>query len=119
MRREQRQGLHHRVAGTQRLALDDPRDAAIRHAVPHLLRSVADHHAQALGLEPPRRVQDMGQQRPARERMQHLGNVGMHPLALAGGEDDNLQWGSSRLHGVLEGQTKRAGSDPCPHVLRL
>ena len=42
-------------------------------------------------LEPARGVENVGEQRAAGQRMQDLGQVGEHPLALAGGEDDDLQ----------------------------
>jgi hypothetical protein len=39
-----------------------------------------------------RRIDDMRDERLAGERMQHLGQVGMHALALAGRENDDIHW---------------------------
>ena len=38
-----------------------------------------------------RRVEHVGQQRSPGQRHQHLGTVGIHPLALAGSENDDVQ----------------------------
>ena len=43
----------------------------------------------AVGLERPTRRQHVAEQGPAEQRVQHLGQVGLHPLALARGEHDH------------------------------
>ena len=55
------------------------------------------HHADLLRLERGGAVQHMLHQRPARQRMQHLGLVGKHARAFAGSEDDDVQ----RVHVVV------------------
>jgi hypothetical protein len=75
---------------------------------------VADDHAQARG-RGGARFDHVGEQRPPGERVQDLGQVGVHALALAGGQDDDLQWG-----GGSHAETEKKGQGfPCPYVLRL
>ncbi len=40
----------------------------------------------------PRGVEHMAEQRPSAQRLQHLGQAGVHALALARREDDHRQW---------------------------
>jgi hypothetical protein len=39
-------------------------------------------------------IEDVAEQGAAGERMQHLGPLGLHPGALAGGEDDDVERGA-------------------------
>ena len=52
-------------------------------------RAVAGDEDGALGLERAGGGEGVGEQRRGGERVQHLGQVGVHPRALAGGEHDD------------------------------
>ena len=57
---------------------------------PHLLRLVADHEADALGAQGVGGARDVLDQGQAGEGVQHLGPVGPHAGAAAGGKDDDV-----------------------------
>ena len=91
-----------RVAGAElRLLLrpDADRGCGERPRAP--LAAMAVDHADALRLQSCARRRDMREQRLAGQRMQHLGQVRMHALALAGGEDDDVH--ADALHGGSHG----------------
>ena len=87
-----RHRLHHRVARAVLLGLQDPADVGALEGLEHLLAAVAVHHAGGRGLEAAGGVEHVPEQRPARERLQHLGQVRFHALALAGGQDHDGEW---------------------------
>jgi len=47
-----------------------------------------------------RRIEHVCEHRPTANGMQHLGQGGLHPRALAGGKDDNVQIGRAHLFTV-------------------
>jgi hypothetical protein len=53
-----------------------------------LLAARADHHHGALGAEAVDGGEEMLEHRPPGDRVKHLVEIGLHPRALAGGEDD-------------------------------
>ena len=61
----------------------------------HLLAAVAINHVDHRRIQPPGRQHYMLEQGAPRKTMQYLGQAGLHPLALACGEDDDVQ----RSHG--------------------
>ena len=88
---EQRHRLHHRVAGAKLRLLPDPGHISIGgKGLAHALPAMAVDDNNARRLERTRRGDDMRQQRHAGKLVQHLGKVGVHALALAGGEDDDI-----------------------------
>jgi hypothetical protein len=58
-----------------------------------VLAAMAHDHAQAPRLQFPRGIQDVCEKGLSRERMQDLGQVREHPLALARRQDDDLEHG--------------------------
>ena len=46
-------------------------------------------HMQAFGSKGARAIEQMTQHWPARQRLQHFRQTGMHAFALAGGQNDN------------------------------
>ena len=64
--------------------------------VADLVGRVADHDHDRLGPGPPRRVDDVADHRPAAHLVQDLGLFRLHPLALAGGQDDR-DWSVHRV----------------------
>jgi len=68
-----RQRLHHRVAGAELRLLDGERDVGGLEHVGHCRAAMAVNHAQRVGRQTARRVDDMGQQRFAGQWMQDLG----------------------------------------------
>ena len=87
-------GLHDRVTGAQLRILQDPVNAAGLvdggKGVAYAFAAMAVDDADALRRQFLRRVDDVGKQRLACKRMQHLGQVRMHPLSLAGSEYDDI-----------------------------
>ncbi|GGM25440.1 hypothetical protein GCM10011608_07860 [Micromonospora sonchi] len=56
---------------------------------PDLVRAVPDHHHRALRRERLGRTERVTEQCPAEQWVQHLGQRGLHPLALTGGKYDD------------------------------
>ncbi len=77
------------MPGAQLLGLQHPVNPAVREGLAHALAAMAVNHMDRRGIERARRVDDMGQQRPAGQRLQHLRQVARHALALACGQDDD------------------------------
>src|SRR5712691_7527513 len=87
---EMRHGLHHRVARAELRVLPDPDRSVFSHGLAHGLAAVAVDDADDLRRQALRRVDDMRDERPAGETMQHLGRIRLHALAETGGEDDDI-----------------------------
>ena len=85
------------VEGNELAILDGEGHVGRRHPGAHLVRAVADDDAQARGPERARGVQHVLEQGPAREPVQDLGQVREHALALARGQDDDLEHGPGAL----------------------
>ena len=100
-----------RVAGPELLLLDG--DHGVRRDLGEVrldLRPlVPDHRDDADRLDGPRGGQDVPDHGAARDRVQHLHGLGLHPGAPAGGEDD---------HGDARGaHAPRVGVEPTSLVL--
>ena len=80
---EQRQRLLHRVAGAELLLLHGELDVRRRYCLPHGFGAMTDHHDQTCGLERACSVDDMSEERPAGQGMEHLGKRGPHALTGA------------------------------------
>ena len=80
---------HHGVAGAKLLGLQGELDArpAVQRRL-HQFRPVADHHDHAADAAFGQGVEHVMDHRPAADREQHLGQLGLHPRSLAGGQDD-------------------------------
>src|SRR5437867_12435794 len=85
-----RGGLHQRVAGTELRLLYDPDDAVLPDGPAHELAAVAINDADELRRESFRGIENVCEQRPARQAMQHLGRARMHALARTRGENDDI-----------------------------
>jgi hypothetical protein len=81
------------VAGATLFSLVDPLDRLAGKSLFDLLTAMAVHHAQFTRTQGPRRAEHMGQQGPAGQRVQYLGEVGTHTLALTGSEYDDSDVG--------------------------
>ena len=53
--------------------------------------AMSNHHGDAVGLQAGCAIQHMREHWPARDLMQHLGQIGLHALAHAGSQNDNVQ----------------------------
>ena len=84
------QRLGKRMPGTQLRLLHGPRNIGRIEGRPHHFAAMAENHDQPDWSERTRGIDHMLGQRLAGDRVQHLGQIGMHPLALTGGEDDDL-----------------------------
>ena len=73
------------------LGLEVPADVAPCDSGAHLVRAMAMDHVDRIGTEGARRRNDMREERPARQRLQHLRQVARHALSLAGGQDDDRE----------------------------
>jgi len=81
-----------------------------REVVHHPRRLVAHHRHQALGGEEAGGVEDVVHHRPAVDRMEDLGEGGLHPRPLAGGEKDHAGGhGWARLAGRKIGREGGGG----------
>ena len=85
---ELRLGLEHRMGGAELLVLDDEVAAARLDQPLDLVAPGADDDDLARRAEPLEHAHEMVEHRPAGDRVEHLVDVGHHPCALAGGEDD-------------------------------
>ena len=86
-----RQRLLHRVAGAELLGLQDPFDLRLGEGGAHLLGAVAMDHDDLARRERARRVEHVREQRPPGERVQDLGQLRAHALALTRGENDDFE----------------------------
>ena len=84
MPRRLRQG----VAGAALLGLEHPGEVVAGDLLAHPLGAVADDDEEARAAGGARRVHHPGEERPAGDAMEHLGERRAHALPLAGGEDD-------------------------------
>ena len=100
--------LMHGMAGAELFRLMHHLRADRRDGRLHLLAPRADHHHGARRLQRGDARQQVQQHRPPRERVKHLVQVGFHPRAIAGGEDD----GGNRS--VVHAERFRIGSLPFP-----
>jgi hypothetical protein len=85
-----RHGLLHGVSGAELLGLKHPFDLRVREGSAYLLCAVAVHHDDPVRRHRARRGEHVRKQRPACERMQDLGQLRTHALALARGEYDDF-----------------------------
>ena len=92
---ERGQRLLQCVAGAELRLLADPLDAFRGDGVAHRLPAVPIDDDRPRRSKVASAVQHVGQQRATPERVQHLGQVGAHALALPGCQDDHI-------HGVEE-----------------
>jgi hypothetical protein len=85
------QRLHHRMAGAELPLLQ--REGHVRGGefLAHAIGPVAHDDAEPRGMQFPGCAEDVGQQRLACKGMEDLRKVRMHALALAGGQDDDLE----------------------------
>ena len=88
--REVRHRLLYCVAGPELLGLQHPLDVGVGERSAHRLGAVAVDHDHLARLERARRGEHVGEQRPAGERMQDLGQLRAHALALARRENENF-----------------------------
>ena len=101
--RHGRHRLHEGVPGAELLGLQRPADRRFGQRRADLLAAMAVDHVDGVGRERLRAVDDVLQQRSAGQRLQHLGQVALHALALAGGQDDDGQRHAASLPGVDAG----------------
>lgn len=82
------------MAGAQLRFLQGPQQVGLGgEGLAYGIAAVAMDDADVRRRERPRAIDDMGQQRFAGDRMQHLGQAGAHALALTGGENDDIEHG--------------------------
>ncbi len=93
---QMRNGLQYGVARAQLRFLQHPGDVRRIQRGAHLFAAMPMHHADARGMQRAGCIQHMAQQRFTGQRMQHLGQRRVHALALAGGENDDIQVGHVR-----------------------
>ena len=77
------------MAGALLLGLDGDRNVAPGDRRLDLIAALADDHDALVGAERIDPVEQVEEQRPARDRMEHLVRVGAHARALPGGKDDD------------------------------
>ena len=107
MRIQVRHCLLQGMAGAELFRLQRPSDIVALNCLRQRIAAVAVDHAQLGGLKRPRRIQYMLKQGLARERVQHLGQIGMHARALTGGQDHNVEWGSHKNSGAQTDEVPR------------
>ena len=87
--------LLHGMAGAQLLRLFDDHDGWARplrfDRRPHLLPLITDHDCDVLAGHLLCQIHRVQHHRPPRNRMQHLGQLGLHPLAESGRHHDGPQ----------------------------
>ena len=93
------------MAGAELALLDRPREVVVlADAGADLVATMPDHDAEARWREQARGGDDVGQKGTAGERVHDLREVGVHALALAGGQDDDLQRYGCGHRGKKKGQ---------------
>ena len=114
-------GLHDGVAGAELLGLQRPLQifaSAERRA--HRVAAVAIHHVHRRGVQRARAANNVAQQRHAGERLQNLGEIGFHSLALTGSEDDDGEFheaASLAARNEATRSTRISGGTACPVAL--
>ncbi len=79
------------MAGTELLGLQGPFDLCVGEGGTHLLGAVAVDHDDLAGRQCARRIEHVRKQRPPGERVQDLGQLRAHALALTRGENDDFE----------------------------
>jgi hypothetical protein len=87
---QMRQGLHDRMAGAQLRLLQSPSQIRRVNRRPHCLAAMSIDDTQLPWREAAGGVNHVRNQRLASQRMEYLGQVRMHALALPGGENDDI-----------------------------
>ena len=98
MASEQLAASHHGMAGAQLLLLQGELD--VRPAVERRFDQfgpIADYHNRLANAPFGQGVEHVFEHRPPADREQHLGQLGLHPGSLAGGQNDRKCFG----HNVL------------------
>ncbi len=85
-------GLLYGVTGTELRFLDDELRLILRHRLRNSIAAVAIHYADLFGRHVLGALQHVLHHGFACQRMQDFGLVGIHARALAGREDDDVQW---------------------------
>lgn len=108
--RHRRHRVLHGMAGAQALLLLGPVEIGlVGKRGTDLLAAVAVNDVDPCGAELARGVDHVTQHRLAGDLLQHLGRGGLHALALAGGEDDDVE----RVHAMRDSWTRPRGSYQC------
>ena len=82
------------MAGAEAHGLFRPVQVGLaRQRVADFVAAMAIDHVDAAGIERAGGGDDVGEHRPAGDLLKHLGDRGLHALALAGGQDDDVQGG--------------------------
>ena len=102
-----RQRLGDRMSCAELLSLQAPVQILVGKGRSHAFGAVTVNDAYGLRLKLPRAVEHMRKQRTAGERMQDLGQIRAHALALARGQDDD---GDRHVRGP---STETANDDTC------
>ena len=58
---------------------------------PHVIGRVANDERRGRGVKRGRAVEDAVDERASGDLVQHLGQLGLHPRALAGGQNDDVK----------------------------
>ena len=104
-------GLEHGVAGAALLALEHQLGASPDRRA-DLLGAVSHHDDQTLRAERLGRRERIVEHRPAGDRVQHLGQRGLHPRPLAGGEQQGGDLTRGCAHAIVLFGAPVAGADP-------
>lgn len=79
------------MAGTQLFVLQDEVQVVGGQSFAHLVRTMADHHVDALWIQLPGAVDNMSKHRVAGDRMKNLRQRRTHAGALAGRENNDFE----------------------------
>ena len=86
-----RQRLREGVPGAERRILQRPAKIGLGKTLAHRVAAMTVDDADAVRRELARRLEHVSEQRPAAQRMQHLGQAGAHALAHTGGKDRDVE----------------------------
>ena len=98
-----RQGLQHGMPGAELARLVRPAEVGAGEGSLYLRSAMSMHHVDARRPQRRSTVDHVREHRPASQRLQHLGQGRFHPLALAGGEDHDVQ---GRTHAQCSGDAQ-------------
>jgi hypothetical protein len=98
------------MAGAELRLLQRPGEIGRIQRGAHRVAAMAVDQTQRLRRQAARRVDDMRDERLAGDRMQNLGQVGMHALPLPGGENDDIH-GAFPVKRTVDSATQRSS---CP-----